>query len=216
MKYISLILIIFQISATNYAQVNEKLARQFYKQGDWEFGFSANIGGSNQKNKGSYTYGYNDGSQPSTYTYNYNEKGIYTHLGISTGYYLIDGLSIEPELNLNFNFEGFSVSILGNLCYTFYFPQKNIFPYLKFGYGMSNNGDNPNGLFESLDFKTINAGAGLKFMYFSGLAFKMELNYRNLSGTNTFSYSDQYSSNSSKYEITTSVISISVGISILL
>ena len=113
------------------------------------------------------------------------------------------------------NFEGFSVSMLGNLCYTFYFPQKNIFPYLKLGYGMSNNGNNSNGLFESLDFKTLNAGAGLKYMYFSSLALKMEINYRNLSGSNTNSYSDQYSSSSTKYEITTSVISISVGISIL-
>jgi hypothetical protein len=216
MKCISSILIIFLISSTGYAQVIEKLERQFYKQGDWEFGFSANIGGSSKKTKGTNTYGYNDGSQPSIYTYDNNEKGIYTHLGISTGYYLIDGFSIEPELNLNFNFEGFSVSILGNLCYTFYFPQKNIFPYLKLGYGMSNNGDNSNGLFESLDFKTLNAGAGLKFMYFSSLALKMEINYRNLSGSNTYSYSDQYSSSSSKYEITTSVISISIGISILL
>ena len=81
---------------------------------------------------------------------------------------------------------------------------------------MSNNGDNSNGLFESLDLKTLNVGAGLKLMYFSSLAFKMEINYRNLSGSNTYSYSDQYSSSSSKFDITTSVIAISVGISILL
>jgi hypothetical protein len=216
MKYICLILITFQFSASDYAQVNEKLGRQFYKQGDWEFGFSANLGGSSKKTIETNTYRYSDTSQPANYNYDRTEKGIHTHLGISTGYYLIDGLSIEPELNLNFNFEGFSVSILSNLCYTFYIPQKNIFPYLKLGYGVSNNGDNSNGLFESLDFKTLNAGAGFKFMYYSGFALKMEINYKDLSGSKKYSYSDQYSSSSSKYEITTSVISISVGISILL
>jgi len=45
MKSISLILAIFLIITSSYAQVNEKSERQFYKQGDWEFGFSANIGG---------------------------------------------------------------------------------------------------------------------------------------------------------------------------
>lgn len=216
MKSISFVLTIFLIITSGYAQVNEKSERQFYKQGDWEFGFSANIGGSSKKTKGTDTYGYNDGSQSSTYTYDYNEKGIYIHLGASTGYYIIDGFSIEPELNLNLSLGGFSVSMLGNLCYTFYIPQKNIYPYLKLGYGLSNDAKNSNGLFESLNLKTINAGAGLKFMYFPGMAFKMEINYRNLSGSNTYSYSDQYSSSLNNYKITTSVIAISVGISILL
>lgn len=208
-------LAIFLIITSNYAQVNEKSERQSYKQGDWEFGFSANIGGSSKKTKGTNTYSYNDGSQSSTYSYDNNGKGIYIHLGVSTGYYIINGLSIEPELNLNLSLGGFSVSMLGNLCYTFYLPQKNIYPYLKLGYGLSNDAENSNGLFESLNFKTINASAGLKFMYFPSMALKMEINYRNLNGSNTYSYSDQYSSSSSKYEITTSVISISVGISIL-
>jgi len=216
MKSISLILAIFLIITSSYAQVNEKSERQFYKQGDWEFGFSANIGGSSKKTKETNTYSYNDGSQSSTYTYDYNEKGIYIHLGASTGYYIIDDFSIEPELNLNLSLGGFSVSMLGNLCYTFHLPQKHIYPYLKFGYGLSNDAKNSNGLFESLNLKTINAGAGLKFMYFPGMAFKMEINYRNLSGSNTYSYSDQYSSSSNNYKITTSIIAISVGISILL
>src|SRR3989304_9781174 len=216
MRSINFMLAIFLIIASGYAQVNEKSERQFYKQGDWEFGFSANIGGSSKKTKGTDTYGYNDGSQSSSYTYDYNEKGIYIHLGASTGYYIIDDFSIEPELNLNLSLGGFSVSMLGNLCYTFYIPQKNIYPYLKLGYGLSNDAENSNGLFESLNLKTIHAGAGLKFMYFPGMAFKMEINYRNLNGSNTYSYSDQYSSSSNDYKITTSVIAISVGISILL
>ena len=77
MKSISLILAIFLIIASGYAQVNEKSERQFYKQGDWEFGFSANIGGSSKKTVGTNTYSYNDTSQPTNYNYDYIEKGIW-------------------------------------------------------------------------------------------------------------------------------------------
>jgi len=99
------------------------------------------------------------------------------------------------------------------MCYTFYLPQKDIYPYLKLGYGVSNDPDNQNGLFEYLKFKTINAGAGLKFIYFQRMAFKLEINYRNLSGSNTF-YS--YQSESYKSESTISVFSVSIGLSLLL
>jgi hypothetical protein len=44
----------------------------------------------------------------------------------------------------------------------------------------------------------------------------MEINYRNLKGSNTYSYSYEFSSGSDTYETTTSVISISFGASILL
>ena len=64
--------------------------------------------------------------------------------------------------------------------------------------------------------KTINAGVGIKLTYSSGMAFRMEINYRNLTGSNTYSYSYESSSGSDTYETTTSVISISFGASILL
>ena len=213
MRRIILVLEIFLIITSGYAQVDEKSERKFYKQGDWEFGYALNIGGSSEQTKQTSTY--SDGSSQYSYTYDNTEKGFYSHLGVSTGYYLINGLSIEPELNINLYFDEISVSLLGNLCYTFYLPQKNIYPYLKLGYGLSDEpGDSY--LSESLSLKTINAGAGLKFMYFPGMAFRVEINYRNLNGSNGYSYSYPSYTSSDTNETTISVISVSLGISILL
>ena len=200
MKRLSFILVILVIITSGYAQVNEKSERQFYKQGEWEFGFSSNIGSISIQT-----------IEPSNYEY--TENGIYLNLGVSTGFYIINGLSIEPELDINSCSEGFSLSILGNLCYTLSIPQKNIYPYVKLGYGLSNDPKNSEDLFENLDFKTINAGAGVKFMYFPGMVFRTEINYRTLNGSNTF-YSDTPDAYTT--ESTTSIFSVLLGISILL
>jgi hypothetical protein len=202
MKRLNFILAVLLIITSGSAQVNEKSERKFYKQSDWEFNISSSIGRGSKQTKETYYY-----------SYDRTEKGTFCNLGISTGFFIIDGLSIEPEFDLNLNSEGLSVSLLGNMCYTFYLPLKDIYPYLKLGYGMSNDPDNQNGLFEYLKFKTINAGGGLKFIYFQGMAFKLEINYRNLSGSNTF-YS--YQSESYKSESTISVFSVSIGLSLLL
>lgn len=200
MKKINFILAIFLIITSGNAQVNEKSERKFYKQGDWEFGFSSNIGSISIKT-----------IDPTNYEY--TENGIYLNVGISTGFYLINGLSIEPEFDINLCSEGLSLSVLGNICYTFYIPQKNIYPYIKLGYGISNDPKNTDELFENLNFKTVNAGVGVKFIYFPGMAFMTEINYRNLSGSNTF-----YQGTPDTYTIesTSSIISVLVGISIQL
>ena len=200
MKRIIRVLAISLLITSGYAQVNEKPERQFYKQGDWEFRYSSNIGSISIQ------------TIDPTY-YNYEENGIYLNIGIATGFYIINGLSIEPELDINLCSEGLSLSVLGNLCYTFYIPQKNIYPYVKLGYGVSNDPKNTEDLFENLDFKTVNAGAGVKFMYFPDMAFVAEINYRNLSGSTTFY---QGTPDSYTTESTSSIIAVLVGISILL
>jgi len=200
MKRMILISSIFLIIISGYAQINEKQERQFYKQGDWEFRFSSNIGSISIQT-----------IDPTNYEY--TENGIYLNVGIATGFYIINGLSIEPELDINLCSEGLSLSVLGNLCYSFYIPQKNIYPYVKLGYGVSNDPKNTDELFAKLDFKTINASAGVKFMYFRGMAFITEINYRNLSGSNTFY---QGTPDSYTTESTSSIISVLVGISFLL
>jgi len=199
MKRIIFILAIFLIITSGYAQVDEKSERKFYKQGDWEFGFALNIGGSSEQTNQTSTY--------NSYTYDDTEKAPCLSLGVSTGYYIINGLSIEPEFNINLYSWEISTSLLGNLCYTFYLPQKNIYPYIKLGYGLS-SGPGSSSLFEFLDLKTINAAVGIKLAYSSGMAFRIEINYRNLNGL----YTDYYYT----YDTTISVISISFGASILL
>lgn len=216
MKRIIFILIIFVFITSGYTQVNDNLERQFYKKGNWELSFSSNIGNSGMQTKRTTISYYSYDSSQYYNTHDYTENAIYLNLGVSTGFYIFNGLSIEPEFTINSYSGGFSVTMLGNLCYTFDIPQKNIYPYIKFGYGLSgepsNSGPSNSG---SLNLKTINAGAGVKIMYFPDMAFKMEINYRNLSGSNGYSYSDQSYTSSDTYETSTSIISVSLGISIL-
>ena len=212
MKNIIFVLTIFVVSTSCYAQVNEISERQFYKQGDWEFGFSSNIGSSSVQTMGPHSWTLTNTLHYSDY-YEDTENWIYLNLAITTGFYIVNGLSIEPELDINSYADGWSVTILGNLHYTFDLQQTNIYPYVKLGYGLSNDPENSDGLFEALNFKTINAGAGVKFMYFSELAIRMEINYRNLNGSNTF-YPD--TPDSYKTETTSSIVSVLIGISILL
>ena len=200
MKRITFVLAIFAISTFCFAQVKEKSGHQFYKQGDWEFGFSSNIGNISMQT-----------IEPNNY--NYTENGIYLNIGLSAGFYIINGLSIEPELDINSSSEGFFLSILGNLCYTLYIPQKNIYPYVKLGYGLSNDPKNSDDLFNNIDYKTINAGAGVKFIYYAGMAFILEINYRNLNGSYTSNPDTPYSYTT---ESTSSIFSVLLGISILL
>jgi hypothetical protein len=201
MKRLFFVLTTFLIITSGYAQGNEKSEPEFYKQGNWEFGFSSNIGSISLQTTGNPGY-YNE----------YTESGIYLNIGVSTGFYIVNGLSIEPELDINSCLEGFSVSLLGNLCYTFSLPQKNIYPYIKLGYGVSNDPENTGDLFKNLDYNTLNVGAGVKFMYFSGITFTTELNYRNLKGSTTFYPNQpyQYTTESTSY-----IISVLLGVSIL-
>jgi len=216
MRKIVLLLISLLITYSSSAQVKEIKGRQSFNQGDFEISFYTNLGKYSSSTKEISTY---SGSQP--YESSYSDGSIYLQVGASVGYYILNGWSIEPELDINLSFDGTSTSLLGNLCYTFYIPRKNIYPYIKLGYGLSNYhaghySNNSEGLFESLDYKTLNAGAGLKFKYSSGLALRMEINYRNLSGSNSYYYSDQYYSTSNKSETTISIISLAIGISVLL
>ncbi len=209
MRKIFFLIISLLITYSSSAQVKEIKGRQSFNQGDFEISFYTNLGKFSSSTKEISTY---SGSQP--YESSYSDGSIYLQVGASVGYYIINGLSVEPELDINLSFDGTSTSLLGNLCYTFYIPRKTIYPYIKLGYGLSNY--HSANLFESLDYKTLNAGAGLKFKYSSVLSMRMEINYKNLSGSNSYYYSDQYYSTSSKSETTVSIISLSIGISVLL
>lgn len=207
------------IISTCNSQVKVISGRPSFKQGNFEFSFSANVGESSRKSKDVFTYyDYYDSSYKSN-SYNSSDGAIYVQIGASLGYYLIDGLSIEPELNLNIPFAQTSISLIGNLCYTFSVQQKNIYPYIKAGYGISNYNTNTSysqGLFDKLDFKTINVGAGLKFIYTSGMALRMEINYKNMKGSTSSYNSYDYYMNSTNRDVNISILSLSIGISIII
>lgn len=221
MKKKLIMLILLTIVCPIFSQVKEVRGRTSFNQGDVEFGFSFNIGMKKTTRKETYVYYNYYDSTKNKYESEFSDESIYLQIGAGVGYYIIDGLSIEPEMDLILSNGGYSVSLIGNLCYTFYIPKKNIYPYLKFGYGYSNFNDfyysnSSRGLFGSLNFKTLNAGAGLKLLYSASMAFRMEINYRDISGSNEYSYPANYSSDLNVRDISASVISLSMGISILI
>ena len=161
------------------AQVKNISDRQKFQQFDWECAASLSIGLSSTS------------TESSTQNYYGNNSGngeFYSEISLALGFFILDGLSIEPEIEYNF-FEGdATLSIIGNISYTINIPRKKIYPFFKVGYGISSYTvyrygyyGGSNDLFESLDAKIINVGAGLKIVQSSSFAMRLELNYKNIS-----------------------------------
>ena len=69
---------------------------------------------------------------------------FYFQLGVIPAYFVTDGLSIEPEINVLIqsqeNVESKpSLSFLANLAYNFNLAGKNFAPFIRLGYGLSNS-----------------------------------------------------------------------------
>jgi len=208
-----------------YPQVREIESRSYFKQGNFEFNFSTNIGvGFSTSNFTSTNQNfYEFDSSYSEYTSEYSDRPFNLLFTASIGYCIIDGLAFEPELDINLITDAeTSISLIGNLTYNFNIPRKNTYPFIKLGYGVSNYlsegyyGYPNESDGSSFDTRIINAGAGLKFLYSSGLAMKLEINFKNYSYSTSRTYSDQYYRNTTDIDGDMNVISISLGFSILL
>lgn len=224
MKKILLLFIII-ITIHTYPQVREIESRSYFKQGDVEFNFSTNLGvgfsTSNivQKNQNFSPYD----SSYYEYSNESSDREFNLIFSASIGYCIIDGLSIEPELDINLVTDvETSISILANLSYTFHIPKKKTYPFIKLGYGVSNyysdsyiGYQNESGG-NSLDTRVFNAGTGVKFLYSSGLALKLEINFKNYNYSISSSYSNEYFQNTTQIDGDMNVLSLSIGFSILL
>jgi hypothetical protein len=205
--------------------VKEIESRTYFKQGNFEFNFSTNIGvgfstfNSTTSSQNFYQYD----SSYYEYTSEYSDRPFNLLFTASFGYCIFDGLAFEPELDINLITDAeTSISLIGNLTYNFNIPRKSTYPFIKLGYGVSNYlsdeyyGYPAKSDGSSFDTKIINAGAGLKLVYSSGLAMKLEINFKNYSYSTSSTYSDQYSKHTTDVEGDMNVISISLGFSILL
>lgn len=195
-----------------------------FKQGDFEVNFSTNLGaafssyGSTETNKSFNSYD----STYSTYTYSsdHSSRDFLLLFSASIGYYFIDGLSFEPEFDLNLiTDDEISVSILANLTYNIRTSSHKANPYIKLGYGLSNYITNYNyyGVRSdnSLDTKVFNAALGIKLAYTPWSVMRLELNYKYFSNSNSYSYSDPYIQTSIETESSIDALSIAFGYSIL-
>ena len=120
-------------------------------------------------------------------------NNAYLNLNILPAYYIINGLSIEPQITMiatehiepEFNF-------IANLSYTYRLKNSGFAPYFKAGYGISNSVSVKNTYSDwqgNLDFKSIyhsdkfdigvfNSSAGIKFLVNKKIALRGELNYK--------------------------------------
>jgi hypothetical protein len=210
MKRQTIICLLIFLTPFLTAQVKNLSDRQYFMKFDWEVSSLVAIG----IEKATY-------KSTSEYFYNGNrDDEFYSEISLAIGFFILDGLSIEPELDYNFFPNDASFSLIGNISYTISIPRKNIYPFFKLGYGKSGFGSydngyytgNSEGLFGSLDAKVINASAGLKIIQSSPMAMKLELNYKYITVHQdiTTDYWEPYSTDNSL-----SALSLKFGISFL-
>jgi opacity protein-like surface antigen len=184
-QLIAIILTMCVYSSIGFAQ---------FEKNNVELSFSGSMGSWTVKVAPSY----GSSSQSQSYTYIY--------LTTVVDYYLIDGLSLEPEIGFYaIQQNSPSQSILMNLSYTSRIPNSMIALFLRGGYGIGNAitvapyGNSPWYTSDKWNVNLINAGAGVKILLNENVALRIEANYRRDSFTQSattysssadFSYSD--------------------------
>lgn len=178
-----------------------------FDQGSWELNFAGSLG--SVKSSVEYSSSYYD-----YYNNSDSESQTYFQLGVIPAYYLIEGLSVEPEISiLAIEKTEPSFLLIGNLAYTFKIESNRFYPFIRAGYGITNAFQFPvNGsltrLSNSMDIGVLNLGAGLKTQLTESVLLRTEVNYRK------FSYSEDGAMSS--YSLDLSSVSLLFGFSVLL
>jgi hypothetical protein len=162
MKYLYILSISFFIVSAGFPQSEIKNP---FQGGDLELNFLLDAG---MFSKGG---GFANQSHSSTYFY----------FSVLPGFFLTEGLSIEPEINLlAVQDVRPGISIIPNISYTYLIPNERTAIYIKAGYGISNSlaflgipmryGDMNIGIF--------NTGFGIKYLISNSAALRIEINYK--------------------------------------
>jgi len=149
------------------------IRRSPFEQGDFELSMLGNAGKESLK---------------STYAgITFDDQSYeYVSLNFCLGYYILDGLSIEPEVDW-FAQEDVTPSISGtlNLSYTQRIPESIIAPFVRIGYGFGNTifvqskPDFPYIILRSGTVRLVNLGAGIKISISPDVIVRTELKYKN-------------------------------------
>ncbi len=179
------------------------LSNAQFKEGDVELSFSGSIG---------------SWSPPSTPDYKIESEN-YASFYIVPGYYVVNGLSIEPELGLMAMEKSKPGQyVLMNLSYTYLIPDSKIGCFVRAGYGLANAFEYPfgNGIVvpasDKFNVGVLNLGAGAKFLISSNVLIRAEFNFKQHSWT--YEYNSTYYSYSADYKEST--LGVVLGFSILL
>lgn len=183
------------------------MVAQFQK-GDVELSLSGSLGKVSSSSSG---FGSNSSSES------------FLLLSVSPGYYFGRGFSIEPEVGLlAVEDEEPGVSLIGNIAYTHRIPESDVALFLCVGYGVSNAlsfpvpGGIPFRMSNEFDITVFNVGGGLKYVIKDAVALRLELNYRNHSWMQEYSYYGYSGPTSYTLERSYSHIGLLVGFSVLL
>ncbi len=182
-----------------------------FKKGDVELSFSGSIGSWSNHYSDTYSGG---GS------YSSSDSRNYVFLAVSPGYYLADGLSVEPEFSLMAAEESKPIQyLLMNLSYTHLLPNSIVAPYARAGYGVANSVQMagmtvlPIEASSKFDIGVFNAGAGVKVLLNRFVVLRTEINYK----SHAWSDSQDYGYGiSHKSESKLSFFGLQLGFSVLL
>ena len=164
MKIIIAVVFIMLICGSIYSQT---------QQGTWELSFSGSMGSLSRSFKTTIGSGYIE----------WKSEGEYFAVALRPGYYIFDGLVLEPEIFWTAS-ERISptFSINGNIAYNIFIPESDITPFILAGYGIGNAVP----LFERLlfrysdkaDIDVLNAGAGIKIALGEKVSLRTEYRYQ--------------------------------------
>jgi hypothetical protein len=188
--------------------VDISITKAPFMQGDWELSMTGTIGKTSSTTI----------STMDSYGYENKSSKMYGTLSLTAGYYIIDQLSVEPEINY-FAYEGAppGESVLLNLSYTYPIRHSIVALFIRGGYGLGNASSVlgiPDVIIhcsDNFDVKTFNAGAGVKLIIAQNVALRIEMNYRLQTYTQDYSGYSSYS-----VENKNSAVKLFVGISVLL
>jgi hypothetical protein len=147
------------------------------------------------------------------YSQSQNSSVIYG--SIIAGYFITNGLSIEPELGFTFVKDADpGLSFITSLCYTNFNSGNTVATYVKVGLGISNCITYPNlNLHNRINTDgnviILNGGLGLKSLISKDVYFRTELNFRHFDLTTKSNYG-------TKVDSKDLLISLVFGISVIL
>ena len=154
------------------------------QQGAWELSLSRTFGSVSTSTETSGSFGSSSTD---------SEAEGYLTLALRPGFFIIDGLALEPEI-LWTAIEGEPPSFMlsGNLAYTFSIPESRVLPFVLAGYGTGNAIP----LFQTLlfrssdklDISVLNIGGGLKVLIAERVAIRTEYRYQRFSQKTDFGF----------------------------
>lgn len=203
LRLISILLIcVFTIS--NFAQTKYQ-----FSQGKWELSLSGSVG--SMKMESEYKSSFSSSIRTNS------DSRTYFQLNVSPAYFVIEGLSVEPEIDFLLMEGGKPAFLfLGNVSYSIFLENSFIAPFVRAGYGISNSVAFPfqpgfiSRVSNKLDVPILNIGVGLKLAVAENVLIRTELNYRSLSYTANYSGYNNISSNKYTYSFITMLFGFSV------